>query len=174
MRRTSPHCEGPASASECPRLASTHASSRSPRWCWWRKPEAEVIPLFEELRSYTCSQPTGQGSLTGETDTNTTFEKNNFGRASRFAPKSDESDDHAPIAKQKNATQRVTWCSRTWIVPIPGRRSSTVWTNIGALWAQLTAKDLQEIDAASRLQGARYPERLAAGGQSRRTIKSSE
>ncbi|HEX4757895.1 MAG TPA: aldo/keto reductase, partial [Terracidiphilus sp.] len=46
---------------------------------WWRRPEAEVIPMLEELGiGLVPYSPLGKGFLTGKMDENTTFDKTDF------------------------------------------------------------------------------------------------
>jgi aryl-alcohol dehydrogenase-like predicted oxidoreductase len=55
---------------------------------WWRKPEAEVLPLLEELGiGLVAYSPLGKGFLTGKMDETTQFASNDF-RSSlpRFTP----------------------------------------------------------------------------------------
>ena len=71
-------------------------------------------------------------------------------------------------AEQKRATPAqiaLAWllAQKPWIVPIPGTtKLHRLEENIGAASITLTADDLRDIEAASRieLQGARYPEQL--------------
>jgi len=72
----------------------------------------------------------------------------------------------AVVAKRKGATPAqvaLAWvlAQKPWIVPIPGTTKLTrLEENLGATDVELTADDLREIDAASRIevQGARYRE----------------
>jgi aryl-alcohol dehydrogenase-like predicted oxidoreductase len=53
---------------------------------------------------------------------------------------------------------------RPWIVPIPGgTKLHRLEENMAGASVDLSADDLREIDAASKItvQGARYPERLS-------------
>lgn len=71
------------------------------------------------------------------------------------------------VAMRKCATPAqiaLAWllAQRPWIVPIPGTtKQHRLEENLGAVAVELTADDLQEIDAAASkitLQGARLPE----------------
>src|ERR1700693_3890696 len=55
---------------------------------WWREPEAQVIPMLEELGiGFVPFSPLGKGFLTGKIDDNTTFDKNDFRNiVPRFTP----------------------------------------------------------------------------------------
>ena len=143
---------------------------------WFRAPEEEVLPTLEELGiGFVPYSPLGRGFLTGKIDANTTFEKSDFRSAlPRFTPdamKANQSviDLLARIAQQKNATPAqiaLAWllAQKPWIVPIPGTtKLSRLEENIGAASVELTADDLQEIDATAaniQVQGERYPEEL--------------
>jgi len=46
---------------------------------WWREPEAEIIPVLEELGiGFVPFSPLGKGYLTGKIDENTTFDSTDF------------------------------------------------------------------------------------------------
>ena len=142
----------------------------------WRGPEAQVLPLCEELGiGFVPWSPLGMGFLAGTVNAASRFERQDF-RASvpRFAP------DALPAnmaladlvrtwAARKNVTPAqlsLDWLSaqKPWIVPIPGTtRLSRLEENLGAADVALTPDDLREIDAAAAkiaVQGARYPEML--------------
>jgi aryl-alcohol dehydrogenase-like predicted oxidoreductase len=55
---------------------------------WWRRPEAEVLPLLEELGiGLVAYSPLGKGFLTGKMDTTTQFASNDFrSTLPRFTP----------------------------------------------------------------------------------------
>jgi aryl-alcohol dehydrogenase-like predicted oxidoreductase len=143
---------------------------------WWRRPEAEVIPMLEELGiGLVPYSPLGKGFLTGKMDENTTFDKTDF-RSSipRFTPEARVAN-HAMvdllgvIGKRMSATPAqiaLAWllAQKPWIVPIPGTtKLHRLDENIGAVAIELSAGDLQQIeDAASKItvQGARYPEHI--------------
>ena len=143
---------------------------------WWRRPEAEVIPMLEELGiGMVPYSPLGKGFLTGKIGENTTFESSDFrSTLPRFTPdalKVNQAmvDLLGKIAGQKKATPAqiaLAWllAQKPWMVPIPGTtKLNRLDENIGALSVELTDDDLRDIDeAASKIavQGARYPERL--------------
>ena len=143
---------------------------------WWRKPEAEVIPMLEELGiGLVPYSPLGKGYLTGKMDENTTFDKTDF-RSSipRFTPEARVAnramvDLLGEIGKRMNATSAqiaLAWllAQKPWIVPIPGTtKLHRLDENIGAVAIELSAGDLEQIEiAASKItvQGARYPEHI--------------
>jgi aryl-alcohol dehydrogenase-like predicted oxidoreductase len=143
---------------------------------WWRKPEADVLPMCEELGiGFVPYSPLGKGFLTGKIDANTKFESTDFrSQLPRFTSEAIAVNQAlvdliARIAKKKNATPAqiaLAWvlAQRPWIAPIPGTtKLDRLDENIGALSVQLTADDLHEIDIAASnitLEGARYPERI--------------
>jgi len=143
---------------------------------WTRTPEAEVLPLLEELGiGFVPYSPLGRGFLTGKIDESTTFESTDFRnilpRFSADARKANQAlvDLLKSIGARKHATPAqiaLAWllAQRPWIVPIPGTtKLNRLEENIGAVEVELTADDLREIDiAASKItvEGERYPEQL--------------
>jgi len=143
---------------------------------WWRRPEAEVLPILEELGiGLVAYSPLGKGFLTGKIDENTTFDSTDFrSTLPRFTPEAVKAnlalvDLLGTIAERKKATPAqiaLAWllAQKPWIVPIPGTtKLHRLNENNGAVAVDLTADDLREIEtAASRIavQGARYPEHL--------------
>ena len=143
---------------------------------WWRSPEAEVLPVLEELGiGFVPYSPLGRGFLTGKIDESARFANSDF-RSSlpRFSPESLKANQAVvqligSIAERKKATPAqiaLVWllAQKPWIVPIPGTtKLSRLEENIGATSIELTAGDLREIDGAAAqimVQGARYPEHL--------------
>jgi len=143
---------------------------------WWRKPQAEVIPMLEELGiGFVPYSPLGKGFLTGKIDENTKFGGNDFrSKLPRFTPEALKANQAVVdlldrIAKQKNATPAqiaLAWllAQKPWIAPIPGTtKLSRLDENIGSLAIELSAADLKEIDSESakiNVEGDRYPEHL--------------
>ena len=143
---------------------------------WWRKPEADVLPILEELGiGLVPYSPLGRGFLTGKIDEKTTFDKTDFrSTLPRFTPdalKANQAliDLVGRIARPKKATPAqiaLAWllAQKPWIVPIPGTtKLNRLDENLGATSIELTADDLREINAAASeipVQGARYPEKL--------------
>ena len=143
---------------------------------WWRRPEAEVIPMLEELGiGLVPYSPLGKGFLTGKIDENTTFDSSDFRNTiPRFAPEARRVNQALvdlldKIAKRKSATAAqvaLAWllAEKSWIVPIPGTtKVSRLEENIGAASVELTPEDLNEIEKAAskiKIEGARYPEHL--------------
>jgi aryl-alcohol dehydrogenase-like predicted oxidoreductase len=143
---------------------------------WWRKPEAEVIPVLEELGiGMVPYSPLGKGFLTGKMDETTELGKTDFrSTLPRFTPEARKANQAVvdlltSIGKQKNATPAqiaLSWllAQKPWIVPIPGTtKLHRLDENIGALGIELSAVDLSEIDNAAQkihVEGGRYPEHL--------------
>jgi len=143
---------------------------------WTRDPEAEVLPVLEELGiGFVPWSPLGQGFLTGKIDAATKFDSTDF-RASfpRFTPEAREANLALvellnQIAKRKKATPAqiaIAWllAQKPWIVPIPGtRKLERLEENIAAVEVELTPADLSEIDTAASkitIEGARLPEAI--------------
>jgi aryl-alcohol dehydrogenase-like predicted oxidoreductase len=143
---------------------------------WWRRPEAELLPMLEELGiGLVAYSPLGKGYLTGKIDENTTFDSSDFrSTLPRFTPEALKAnralvDLLGVLGKRKEATPAqiaLAWllAQKTWMVPIPGTtKLPRLDENIGATAVELTADDLRDIEnAAARIavQGARYPEKL--------------
>jgi aryl-alcohol dehydrogenase-like predicted oxidoreductase len=143
---------------------------------WWRQPEAEVIPTLEELGiGFVPFSPLGKGFLTGKISEDTQFDKNDFRNiVPRFTSENRKANQAfvdlvGKFAQQKKATPAqiaLAWllAQKPWVVPIPGTtKLHRLEENLGALNVELSADDLQTIDAASskiQVQGERYPEHL--------------
>jgi aryl-alcohol dehydrogenase-like predicted oxidoreductase len=143
---------------------------------WWRQPEAEILPLLEELGiGMVPYSPLGKGFLTGKIDENAKFESSDFrSTLPRFTPEALKANQAmvdllGVIAKKKKATPAqiaLAWllAQKPWIVPIPGTtKLHRLEENIGAVSVELTVDDLREIErVASKItvQGNRYPEKL--------------
>ena len=143
---------------------------------WWREPEAEVLPVLQELGiGFVPFSPLGRGFLTGKIDENTTFDSSDFrNNLPRFTPEARKANEALldllrKIADRKKVTPAqisLAWllAQKPWIVPIPGTtKLSRLEENIGAVEVELTPDDLREIDSAASqitIQGARYPEQM--------------
>jgi aryl-alcohol dehydrogenase-like predicted oxidoreductase len=144
---------------------------------WWRAPEAEVLPVCEELGiGFVPFSPLGKGFLTGKIDDQTTFAKGDFRNiVPRFSPKNRKANEVlvdllGSIAATKKVTQAqiaIAWllAQKPWIVPIPGTtKLHRLQENVGAAAIELTAEDLHRIGdslAQITVQGDRYPASLA-------------
>jgi aryl-alcohol dehydrogenase-like predicted oxidoreductase len=141
---------------------------------WWKRPEAETIPLCEELGiGLVPYSPLGKGFLTGTITAETAFTpgdiRTTIPRFDADARTANQTlvDLLGDIAARKGATVAqiaLAWllAQKPWIVPIPGtRRLARLQENLGAIDVSLTGDDLAEIDAATariEIQGGRYSE----------------
>ena len=141
---------------------------------WWRAPEAEVLPICDELGiGFVPYSPLGKGFLTGKIDETTHFDDSDFrSTIPRFAPEARAAnqvmvDLLRNIARRKAATPSqiaLAWllAQRPWIVPIPGTtKLHRLEENIGASNVELLPHDLLEIEQAAsgiEIHGSRYAE----------------
>jgi aryl-alcohol dehydrogenase-like predicted oxidoreductase len=139
---------------------------------WWREPEAEILPVLEELGiGFVPFSPLGKGFLTGKMDQNTKFDSKDFrSTVPRLSPENLKAnlafvDLVAAVAKRKNVTPAqiaLAWilAQKPWIVPIPGTtKLHRLQENLGAVEVILTHGELQEINTVSSkltVQGERY------------------
>jgi len=144
---------------------------------WWREPEAEVLPVCEQLGiGFVPFSPLGRGFLTGKVDENTTFASSDLrSRSPRYTPEARKAnrvviDLLDRIGAQKSATAAqiaLAWllAQKPWIVPIPGsRKLERLDENIGAVNVEFSPDELSEIEnAISKITvvGDRYPKDLA-------------
>lgn len=139
----------------------------------WRGPEAQVLPLCEELGiGFVPWSPLGMGFLAGRIGARTRFAEDDFRAAvPRFAA------DALPAnmalvrlvqtwARRKNATPAqfaLAWLTarKPWIVPIPGTTNvAHLAENVAAASIAFSAEELKELDggvAAIAIQGDRLP-----------------
>jgi aryl-alcohol dehydrogenase-like predicted oxidoreductase len=144
---------------------------------WWRRPEAEVLPVLEELGiGFVPFSPLGGGFLTGKIDEHTTFEGDDDSRnfMPRFTPEARGANRalvellgrFARRWQVTSAQVALAWllAKKPWIVPIPGtRKLDRLDENIAAAEVQPTSEDIREIDrtfAELMVHGARYTEEL--------------
>lgn len=143
---------------------------------WTRDPEAEVLPVCEELGiGFVPWSPLGQGFLTGKIDASTTFDKSDFRAVfPRFTPEAREAnlslvDLLKQIAERKKATPAqvaLAWllAQKPWIVPIPGTtKLHRLEENLGSVDVELAPDDQREIAtsfAKIPVEGARLPEQV--------------
>ena len=143
---------------------------------WWREPEAEIIPVLEELGiGFVPFSPLGRGFLTGAIDTTTKFAPGDFrSTLPRFAEDVREANHAlvkalASLAASRGVTPAqisLAWllAQKPFIVPIPGTtKTSRLRENTAAAEVVLTREDLQRITEALAkfpTQGARYPEAM--------------
>jgi len=144
----------------------------------WRGPEAEVIPLCEELGiGFVPWSPLGVGFLTGAIDAKTRFAQGDIrGIETRF------SQENLPNnlalvelvkswAVRKQATPAriaLAWlmAQKPWIVPIPGTtQMAHMLDNIGAAEVNFTPGEIAELNKALtsiHVQGVRLPPNVLA------------
>ena len=141
---------------------------------WWREPEAEILPLLQELGiGFVPFSPLGRGFLTGAIDQQTTFAPGDFRNlVPRFSQEARKAnlelvDVLGTMAAAKGATTAqvaLAWllAQKPWVVPIPGTtKLHRLEENLGAARLELTPDDLRSIEAASAriaVQGSRYSE----------------
>lgn len=141
---------------------------------FWRGPEAELLPVLEELGiGFVPFSPLGAGFLTGKIDENTKFDPTDFRNSvPRFSPEARKAnmalvDIVKAVADRKGATPAqvaLAWllAQKPWIVPIPGTtKLHRLEENLGAGDLDLTSDDLTEISAGLseiEVQGERLPE----------------
>ena len=139
---------------------------------WWREPEAEILPLLDELGiGFVPFSPLGKGFLTGAIDQHTSFGASDFrNTVPRFAPEARQAnralvDALAAIADRRQVTPAqlaLGWllAQKPWIVPIPGTtRLHRLEENMAAATLELSQEELKAIEAAvsaAPVQGARY------------------
>lgn len=144
---------------------------------WTREPEAEVLPVCEELGiGFVPWGPLGTGFLTGAIDANSRFDSGTDLRASfpRFKPEAIQAnmpvvDMLRTIAARKGATPvqiALAWllAQKPWIVPIPGMdKIAYLDDNLKSVDVELHADDLREIEqrmSQIAIQGERLDEGL--------------
>ncbi|WP_061291363.1 aldo/keto reductase [Azotobacter vinelandii] len=141
---------------------------------FWRGPEAELLPVLEELGiGFVPFSPLGAGFLTGKIDESTQFDPTDFRNyVPRFSPEARKAnlalvEVVKSVATHKNATPAqvaLAWllAQKPWIVPIPGTtKLHRLEENLGAVTLDLSAEDLAEIAAEVskvQVQGERLPE----------------
>jgi aryl-alcohol dehydrogenase-like predicted oxidoreductase len=138
---------------------------------WARDPETDVLPACDELGiGLVPWSPLGQGFLTGTVNETRQFPASDVRSwFPRFSPQARAAnqpivDTVRQIAATHNATPAqiaLAWllAQQPWIVPIPGtRRLERLQENTGADSIELTAEELQKLDAINatgNVQGAR-------------------
>jgi hypothetical protein len=139
---------------------------------FWREPEAEILPLLQELGiGFVPFSPLGKGFLTGRFDQNTVFAADDFrSTVPRFQADALKANQAlvtlvGSIAAEKGATPAqvaLAWllAQKPWIVPIPGTtKLHRLEENLGGADVVLTAEDLTRIAGALdgiELKGERY------------------
>lgn len=142
----------------------------------WRGPEAQVLPVCEELGiGFVSWSPLGMGFLTGTVPEDTRFKTGDDmdfrSFVPRFAPEALRAnmalvDVVRTWAHRKNATPAqlaLAWllAQKPWIVPIPGTTNMAhMEENIGAVEISLTPDELKRLNteiASVKIQGERLP-----------------
>ena len=147
----------------------------------WRGPEAEVLPVCEELGiGFVCWSPMAMGFLGGKMTADSRFSDGLLSMIPRFAPDALPAnmalyDVVRAWAQEKQATPAqiaLAWllAQRPYIVPIPGTtKLHRLEENIGAAAIELSADDLHDIEQAAaqiHIEGERYaPSQLAMVGR---------
>src|SRR3954470_14958496 len=143
---------------------------------WWREPEAEIVPVLEELGiGLVPFSPLGKGFLTGTVSANTDFAAGDVRNViPRFTAEARQANQVVVdlvqrIAQAKKGTPAqvaLAWllAKKPWIVPTPGtRRLERLEENLGAADLDMTPQDVAEFDDASAridVTGERYPEHM--------------
>jgi aryl-alcohol dehydrogenase-like predicted oxidoreductase len=144
----------------------------------WRGPEAEVLPLCEELAiGFVPWSPLGVGFLTGAIDAATRFAEGDIRAVERrFAPENLPANLALVTlltdwAARKEATLgqiALAWllAQKPWIVPIPGTtQMAHMLDNVGAVEVTFTPEESAELNAAVasiEVQGQRLPDFVLA------------
>ena len=143
---------------------------------WWREPEAEILPLLEQLGiGFVPFSPLGKGFLTGTIGADATFGDGDYRRiAPRFTPEALKANQAlvaliGKLAAAKGVTPAqiaLAWllAQKPWIVPIPGTtKLHRLEENLGSAEVTLTAEDLDRIEQALdtvEIHGARHAARM--------------
>lgn len=139
---------------------------------WWREPEAEILPLLEELGiGFVPFSPLGKGFLTGTINDQTQFSPTDFrNTVPRFTADSRRAN-HAlierlqDIAKENGASAAqiaIAWilAQKPWIIPIPGTtKLSRLEENLASSAITLSPTALESINAVLteiQIVGDRY------------------
>ena len=144
---------------------------------WTRDPEAEVLPLCDELGiGFVPFSPLGAGFLTGKVDAMTIAAGDFRAISPRFAPEAMAANRGivallTDVAAEKRATPAqiaLAWLltRKPFIVPIFGtRRRDRIAENLGAVDVGLAPDDMARIEdafATIEVEGARLPEAILA------------
>ena len=145
---------------------------------WWRAPEAEILPLLEELGiGFVPFSPLGKGFLTGAITADTALDPTDFRNVvPRFSAENralnaalvGKIGEMAASLGATNAQVALAWvlAQKPWIVPIPGTtRLHRLAENIKAANLSLNVAEVAAIgEILDNLQvhGERYPAALAS------------
>lgn len=139
---------------------------------FWRNPEADLLPLLEELGiGLVPFSPLGKGFLTGAITKDSTFEKNDFrSTVPRFQKENIKANkalvDFVKSVADSNGVKpaqlALAWvmAQKPWIVPIPGsKKLKHIKDNLAAADIEFTNEEMQDINrrlSAIAIHGARY------------------
>jgi aryl-alcohol dehydrogenase-like predicted oxidoreductase len=145
----------------CAHAVQPVAALQSEYSLFWREPEAEIMPVLEELGiGFVPFSPLGKGFLTGKITADTTFVENDFrNTVPRFNAENRAAnmalvDLVTKISSEKQATPAqiaLAWilAQKPWIVPIPGTTKLERFNeNIGSVGVELAQADLRKIEEA--------------------------
>ena len=144
----------------------------------WRGPEAEVLPVCEELGiGFVPWSPLGVGFLTGAIDGATRFAEGDIrGIEGRFSPENRPANlalvtlltDWATRKEASPAQIALAWllAQKPWIVPIPGTtQMAHMLENNGAANVTFAPEEIADMNAAVaaiQVQGQRLPDAVLA------------
>ena len=144
---------------------------------WWREPEKELLPTFEELGiGFVPFSPLGKGFLTGNISKDTQFGKDDFRSiVPRFTAENLNAnqvivDFVRKLAEEKNVTPAqiaLAWvlAVKPWIAPIPGTtKLKRLKENIQSINVEISPEELTRINDTLNsipVSGDRYPAELA-------------
>jgi aryl-alcohol dehydrogenase-like predicted oxidoreductase len=139
---------------------------------WWREPEAEILPVLEELGiGFVPFSPLGKGFLTGRFDADATFGEGDFrSTVPRFSPEALKANQALVLLVRNLAAEKgvtpaqiaLGWllARKSWIAPIPGTtKLHRLEENLGGADVELSPDDMTRIEqalAAVEVQGDRY------------------
>ncbi|MEQ9448458.1 MAG: aldo/keto reductase, partial [Rhodospirillaceae bacterium] len=145
----------------------------------WRGPEAEVLPICEELGiGFVPWSPMGMGFLSGTITAESRFGTGGTfdfrANVPRFAPEALKTNialvavvEHWARQKEVAPAQiALAWllAQKPWIVPFPGTtKVAHMEQNLGAAAVIFTDEELQQLNAqidAVQIEGARLPENV--------------
>jgi aryl-alcohol dehydrogenase-like predicted oxidoreductase len=145
---------------------------------WHRKPEAEILPLLEELGiGFVPFSPLGRGFLTGKIKSRSDLGENDFRSGQpRFSDDAIAANyELVKIIEEIGAQKGVTaaqialaWLlsKKSWIVPIPGTtKLHRLQENIGATEIELNHNEILKIENAAesiKIIGERYTPEVEA------------
>ena len=138
-----------------------------------RDPEAEILPICEELGiGFVCWSPLAMGLLTGTVDQNSRFERGDFRGGVPWFAADNLQPNLAMVALVKEWAGRkgstpsqiaLAWlmAQKPWVVPIPGTtKMPHLMDNLGADAVRFAPAEVRELNAAIArvpIHGSRLP-----------------